>query len=199
MSATRSRIPAFARWSAIPVGLVVSAALVWQGSYAAFTAQTTNPTNNWTTGSVIISDDDTATAMFNATLLKSGSTGEKCIVVTYGGSLTSSVKLFGTSFTQQNIVADYIDITVQQGTGTATFAGTCSTFTQDAGATNSYTGTLANFATTHTNSANGFGTWAPTAATETRVYKITYTINNSITNTQQASNAQLGFTWEATA
>lgn len=199
MSAKSSRIPAAARWSALPIGLIVSAALVWQASYAAFTAQTTNPTNNWTTGSVTLSDDDTNTAMFNASLLKGGSTGEKCIVVTYGGNLTSSVKLFGTGFTQQNSVGNYIDITVEQGTGTATFAGGCSTFTVDTGAANSYSGTLSNFASTYTNSATGFGTWAPTGSTQTRVYKITYAVNNAITNTQQASNAQLGFTWEATA
>ena len=196
MSATRSRIPAFARWSALPVGLIVSAALVWQASYAAFTAQTTNPTNNWTTGNVALTDDDSNTAMFNATALKGNSTGSRCITVTYNGSLTAAVKLFGTGFTQQNSVGTYIDIQVQEGSGGTNGATECTGFTQSASL---YTGTLANFATAHTNSSNGLSSWAPTAAAQSRVFRITYTVNNSITNTQMNSNAQIGLTWEATA
>jgi len=199
MSATSSRLPAFARWSALPIGLIVSAALVWQSSYAAFTASTTNPTNNWATGTVSISDDDSETAMFNASTLKTGDSGEKCIVVTYGGSLGANVKLFGTGFAQTNSLGSYIDLTIQQGTGTGTFAGGCGTFTQDTGTSNLYTGTLANFASTYTNSSTGFGTWAPTGATQTRVYKIVYTINASTPNSAQGSTSSIGLTWEATA
>ncbi len=198
MSATRSRIPAFARWSALPIGLVVSAALVWQASYAAFTASTTNPTNNWSTGSVSISDDDSGTAMFNATTLNAGSTGEKCIAVTYGGNLAASVKLFGTSVSTTNALNTYIDITVQQGTS-GSFSAGCAGFTQDTGSSNLFSGTLAAFGTTYTSSGTGFGTWAPTGSGQVRVYKITYTVNAAIPNSAQSSNAQIGFTWEATS
>lgn len=200
MSTSRSRIPAFARWSALPIGMLLGAALVWQSSYAAFTATTTNPTNNWATGSVSLTDDDTGTAMFNATLLKEGSTSSRCVVVTYGGNVGAAVKLFGTSPATTNSLSSHINLTVEQGTGGSFSAGAgCAGFAVEAGASNTWSGTLASFGTTFTNSTNGFGTWAPTAATQTRVYKITYTVANTITNTQMASTASVGLTWEATA
>jgi len=194
MSAASSRFVTFAKWSAVPVGLVVSAALVWQASYSAFSATTTNPTNNWSTGSVVLSDDDTNQAMFNASALAPGSTASKCIVVTYSGSLTSSVKLYGTGKTATNSLDTYLDLVVEQGTG-GTFAN-CTGFVVTAGAANTFTGTLASFATAYSNFGNGFGTYAPTGAS-TKVYKITYTVNAAIPNSAQGSTASMGLTWEA--
>ena len=203
MSATRSRIPAFARWSALPVGLVVSAALVWQASYAAFTATTSTPTNNWSTGSVTLTDNDSGAALFTATNLGGGTTGSRCITVTYGGSVVpANVRLYGAAFTQTNSVATFINMQVQEvsagytnnapnanGVGTCTATSTAALFSN----------TMANFSTSHSNYGNGLGTWAPAATNETRHYRIVYTVDPSITNTQQNSNAQLAFTWEATA
>lgn len=196
MSASNSRLRAVAKWSAVPVGLIVSAALVWQASYSAFTATTSNPTNNWATGTVVLSDDDTGTAMFNATVLKPGSTGEKCIVVTSSGTLAATVKLYGTGVATTNALSSYVDLTVQQGT-VGTFAGGCAGFTQDAGAPNLFTGTLAAFATAYTNFGTGFGTFAPAAGTVTRVYKIVYTINAATPNGSQGGTASIGLTWES--
>jgi len=205
MSASRSRIPAFARWSALPVGLVLSAALVWQSSYAAFTATTTNPTNNWATGSVALADDDSNAALFttatNAGNLKPGATATKCIRVNYTGTLASNVKLYTTaaSYAETLSLGSYIDLEITQGTGTAAFTDTeancIANFVADAGPVQ-YTGTLANFASTRTNFSNGFGTFAP-SGTATKVYKIKYTINASTPNGSQGATAALGFSWEA--
>lgn len=195
MSAASSRLGAFVKWSAVPVGLLAVAALVWQASYSAFSATTTNPTNNWTTGSVVLADDDSNTAMFNATLLKPGSTGEKCIAVTYSGSLAATVKLYGTSPATTNAFNTYVDLLVTQGTG-ATFAGGCASFVADAGPV-AFTGTLAAFGTTYTNFSNGFGTYAPAGGTSTKAYKISYTVNSATPNSAQGSTASIGLTWEA--
>ena len=62
---------------AVPLGLLGSGALVWQASYAAFTAQTTSPGNSWSTGSVALTDDDAGAAMFSRTGLAPGSSGER--------------------------------------------------------------------------------------------------------------------------
>src|SRR4051794_12174559 len=99
---TSRRVPGgVAKMLAIPVALVASGGLVWHASYAAFTATTDSRGNSWTAGSVALHDDDgsantpsTATAMFNATGLKPGSTGENCLTVTYDGSIASGVKLY---------------------------------------------------------------------------------------------------------
>ena len=196
-SHSRSRLGAVAKWSAVPVGLVLSAALVWQASYSAFSATTSNPTNNWTTGTVVLADDDSNTAMFNVPAMAPSSTGEKCIVVTSSGSLASTVKLYGTGKTATNSLDTYLNLVVEQGT-TGTFAGGCTGFTVDAGAANTFTGTLATFATAYTNFSNGFGTFAPTGSgSQTKVYRITYTLSASTPSSAQGSTASMGLTWES--
>ena len=85
--------------------LVASGAMVWHASYSAFSSTTSNPTNKWAAGTVAQADDDSNTAMFNASSLKPGSTGSKCIAVTSTGSLPSAVKLYGTSYATTNALA----------------------------------------------------------------------------------------------
>lgn len=57
------------RSGAAPGALVVSSALVFTASQAAFTATTANGPNTWSAGTVAISDDDAGSAMFTATAL----------------------------------------------------------------------------------------------------------------------------------
>lgn len=183
-------------------GLVASGALVWHASYSAFSATTSNPTNNWTAGTVALTDDDSGSALFTVTNLKPGSTGTKCIVVTSNASLASTVKLYTTasSFAQTKTLADNMTLTVTQGTSTSS-GGTCTGFTADTGASNTTTGTLTAFSSAYTNFANGFGTWAPAAgAGVTKTYQIQYTLNSAgsqaLTDAMQGGTAQIGFTWE---
>jgi hypothetical protein len=179
---------------AIPAAVVVSGAMVWQSSYSAFSATTSNPTTNWTSGTVALSDDDSNTAMFNAaTNLKPGATGTKCIAVTSTGSLASTVKLYGTSYATTKGLADNINLKVEEGTGATT--ASCSGFT--AGST-LFDGALSSFGTTKTSFANGVSTWAPTGtASETKSYKVTYTLSATTPDSAQGGTAALGFTWES--
>jgi hypothetical protein len=176
-------------------GVAASAAVVWHSSYSAFSATTSNPTNNWAAGTVALSDDDSGTAMFtaaNAGNLKPGSTGTKCITVTSTGTLASSVKLYGTNFSSASALASNINLTISQGTGGG--FSNCSGFT---GAT-VYSGTLAGFASTATNYASGVGTWTPTGTPpESRTFQFSWTVDPNTPNSAQGGSAALGFTWEA--
>jgi hypothetical protein len=179
--------------ASVPVALLASGAMVWHASYSAFSSTTSNPTNNWAAGTVALTDDDSNTAMFNATSLKPGSTGSKCIAVTSTGSLPSAVKLYGTSYATTNTLAANITITVDEGTG-GTFAGGCAGFTSSS---QIYNGLLSAFGTGKTNYATGVGSWAPTgSASDTKVYKIVYTVSASAPDTVQGGTAAIGFTWE---
>ncbi|GAB3424866.1 TasA family protein [Flindersiella endophytica] len=190
----RSTRSAALRWAPVPVGLLASAALVWGASYAAFNSTTQNPGDNWSAGTVAISDDDSNTAMFSASNLKPGSTGSKCVEVTSTGSLASTVKLYGTSASTTNALSSYLSLTVEEGSG-GSFAGGCSGFTATG---TSYTGTLSAFASGKTDFATGVGTWAPSgSASETRTYKLTYTLDPATPNSAQGGTAAIGFTWEA--
>lgn len=181
------------RWVAFPAALLVSGLLIGQSSYAAFTSTTSNPTNNWTAGTVALSDDDSNTAMFTVTNVKPAQTGTKCILVTSSGSLASSVKLYGTAPATTNALSSSIDLLVEMGTGAT--SSSCSGFT---GGSTIFNGTLAGFGTSATGFGNGVGTWTPTGtASESKAYKFTYTLNNSASNTTQGGTASIGFTWEA--
>ncbi len=82
------------RLGAFALSLLLVGFLVVTGSRAAFTDTTDNTGNNWATGTVSLSDDDTTLAMFNASGLKADDVIENCLVVTYDGSLDSDVTLY---------------------------------------------------------------------------------------------------------
>lgn len=179
--------------AAIPAAVLASGGMVWASSYSAFSATTANPTSNWASGTVALSDDDSNTAMFTGANLKPGSTGVKCIAVTSTGSLASSVKLYGTSYATTNGLADNIALKVEQGTGATT--ASCAGFT---GASTIFDSTLSSFGTTKTSFATGVGTWAPTGtASEVKSFRVTYTVNANTPDSAQGGTAALGFTWES--
>jgi hypothetical protein len=177
-------------------GVAASAVVVWHSSYSAFSATTENPTNSWAAGTVVLSDDDTATAMFTASNLEPTSTSSHCITVTSTGTLPSTVKLYGTTPTTTNGLSSYVNLTITQGTGGA--FSNCSGFVPLGTDATVYTGTLAGFGSSATDFATGLGTWAPTGSgSETRVFQFTYTIDPAIPNSAQGGTAAVGFTWEA--
>jgi len=193
-----SRILSATKWGVIPVSIMVSGLLVWQASYAAFSSTTTNPTSNWTAGTVALTDDDSATALFTAASLKPGSTGTKCIVVTSSGNLASAVKLYGTTYSTTGALGTYVNLVIDEGTG-GTFATSgptsCTGFSSPV---NQFTGTLAAFASGNTNYASGVGAFAPTGSgSESKTYRIAYTIDAATPNSAQGGTAAMGFTWEA--
>ena len=185
------------------VGLAVAVALVWQSSYAAFSATTDNGVNNWRAGSVTISDNDgggTGNAMFSLAAdgdLKPGSTRSRCIEVTKSGTLASTVKLYGSGLTTTNALSSDLQLVVRQGSGTVS-AGSCANFTADGTSPTVYSGTLAGFtATTFGGATAGYGNWAPAAGSQTRTFEFTYTLNANANNNAQGGTAAVTFVWEA--
>ena len=181
---------------AVPAAVAVSGLVVSHASYSAYSATTVNPTSNWTSGTVALSDDDNNTAAFTAKNLKPGSTGTKCIAVTSTGSLASTVKLYATNPTTTKDLASYLDLSVTQGSGGS--FGDCTGYTPLTTGGTVYTGTLDGFGKTATSFATGVGAWTPTGtANETRTYQITYTVRSTAPDTTQGGTAALGLTWEA--
>ncbi|MDB6427011.1 MULTISPECIES: hypothetical protein [unclassified Curtobacterium] len=196
MSRVSPRAARLAAWIAVPAALVASGVVVSTASYSAFSATTTNPTSNWTAGTVALSDDDANTALFTAANLKPGSVDSKCITVTSTGSLPSTVKLYATSPSTSSVLAQNTTIKIEQGTGGG--LSSCSGFTPAATGGTLFENTLPTLGTQATNFASGLGAWTTTgAASETRVYRVTYTVSANTPNAAQGTNAQIGLTWEA--
>ena len=171
--------------------VLLTGAFIVTASIAAFSDTTDNPGNDWSTGTVILKDDDGgSTALFTVTNMAPLDVVTNCIVVTYEGTLLpADVVLYGVS--GGTGLDAYLDLIVEEGTGG--IFDNCSGFS----ATSTiYTGgTLADFAAAHINFGNGVGTWVPSANPESRVYRFTVTLQDD--NAAQTLDATATFTWEA--
>ena len=95
-------------------------ALAGFGVFAAFSATTSNPNNSFQAGNVSISDNDGGTALFtNSGLHANTKPGnyDRCVRVTYNGTLDADVKLYGSAITGDG---NGMNVTVDKSdTGTA--------------------------------------------------------------------------------
>src|SRR5262245_61433998 len=189
---SKKRIRSVAKYTAVPLGLLASGALVLGFSNAAFTAQTSNTGNDWATGSVSLSNNLTVPLFSHTgTNVAGGPDGalapgdllaNRPIQITYTGGNAADIRLFANLGTQSGgNVANYINLTINDGTS------------------NIYQGTLANLAASNTSWATGIGGWTP-GGTETR----TFTFHASLdANAPAAAAGQTvtgtSFTWEARA
>lgn len=183
-------------------GLLAAGLLVWQGSYAAFSATTTSPSNNWAAGQVSLLNSSNAFAApvgtatwAAASNLKPGSTDTKCIVVKSNGSLAGAVKMYVNNPQQTNGLGDNLAFTVKLMTAGAasTVTSNCTNFL--AGSTIVNGVALSSLATSF---AGGYGTWNLTGTPpEYAAYQISWTVNASAPNTVQGGTASADFVWEA--
>ena len=166
------------RWLVWPLAAAVTLGVVGQASYSAFSAKVSNAGNNLAAGTVVITDDDSGTALLSLTNLKPGSSGSKCIAVTSTGTLPSAVKLYATDAATTKGLATYVGWTITQGTG-GTFAS-CSGFTALTSGSSVYSGTLAGFTGSATTYASGVGSWTPSGnASDTRTFQIAYAVSST--------------------
>ncbi|WP_324650216.1 TasA family protein [Georgenia sp. H159] len=123
MATTTSRSARYATWLSIPLGLLISALLIWQASYAAFSDTTVNANNSWATGNVEITHNST-TPLFTIENLAPGDTGFKDVTGTYSGSLNADVALYAANVVPSEhttadgkTLADFIQLTIQGSAG----------------------------------------------------------------------------------
>lgn len=201
MSARNRTVVRTAVAVAMAIGFMLSAAVIWQSSRAAFSGTTSNSGNHWTAGTVSLTDNDSNGALFNASGLAPGATDSACITVTYGGSLDSAVKLYvksgDSTFAGASSLAPYLNLTIDQGDGNVPFGNDCSAFTNG---TTIYNGTLGGavtgFTIAKTSFATGAGTWTPSGGSgATKSYKFTYSLQDD--NNAQGLDCTVKFTWEA--
>jgi hypothetical protein len=180
--------------SSAPVAVLLAGLMVWQGSNAAFSADTRNIGNNWETGAVAISDDDAGAAMFQIQNVVPMQTGEKCIAVTASTSVASAVKFYVGDLASDGL-EPYVKVTVAQGTG-GSFAS-CTGFTADQTEASQ---TLAAIYATHASWATAILPWT-TSVGATKTYKISWVFDTSSLTQQeidalQGKAASINFEWE---
>ena len=162
------------------------------GVFSAFSSTTTNPGNNFSAGTVTISDNDGGTSVYNASGQKPGEFAEKCVKVTYSGSLPSTVKLYRSAFAGGSGLDAFIDLSITKGTGNSF---DCSDFS---GSTAVPTTTLSAFPSSHgtgiaLTNAGGSANWAQNDS-------VTYKVRATLQDDDAAQGLVAGshsFTWEA--
>ena len=174
--------------AALAVGVLLASIVTWRASTAAFLATTGDGGDTWGTGAVVLTDDDAGTALFSVSGLVPGNTGTNCILVTYAGSIASTVELYVSAYA--GTLGPYLNLTIATGSG-----ATCAAFGT---VTSIFSGTLDSLRTNATGFASGApasNPWSPSSAGTVRPYRFTYTLADD--NTAAGRSATVDFTWEA--
>lgn len=150
---------------------------------AAWTAQTDNTGSSWDTGTVSLTDDDGGSAMFEITNMMAGDVETNSIMVTNASSVPLDVRMYGANVTGDSALAGELSLDI----------GTTS------GGTDVYTGTLAGFATSHTNFDSGTSSISlgtDVGTNDTQEYHFTVRLPSDAPTTVQNMTAGIDFVWE---
>ncbi|MBI3649323.1 MAG: hypothetical protein HY240_11345 [Actinobacteria bacterium] len=174
------------------VGLAALAAGV--ATFAAFTSFGGNSGNTYSAGTVALTDNDAASAMWSVSGLLPGDTVTRCIRVTYSGTLPTDVRLYAGS--GPDPLDQYLTFSIEKGTmPSGTGFPNCGGFSSEA---TIFSGTLQGFRNTDVNFASGAGAY-PGSQTrwntgDSLAYRFTLTFNSAA---GQGLSSTAGFTWEA--
>jgi hypothetical protein len=188
----RSRNALVIQLAAVALSFILIALLVVTSSRAAFVAQNDNVTNQVTAAAVDLTDNDSGTAMFaNVTGLMPGTDVDRCIDVTYTGSVDPTAVLLYANAAPTGTLAPYLNLTIDIGADTGDPFRTCTGFTPSA---NVYTGTLSAFASSHANYAAGLSTWDPVGSPEIRTFRFRISVQDNAA--AEGLTSTFGFSWE---
>lgn len=165
------------------------------GVFAAFTATTSNPNNSITSGTVAISDNDTDIALYTLPAVGPGSSVQRCIKVTYTGSLGANVRLYRSN----NVTnGSQFNLTVERGSGLTGPIRDCTGFVP-AGGPAVYQADLQTLGIDWSTGpdARGGAAWS---ANDTVDYRFTIAVPDDPTpnaHTTPVSSSAHNFIWEA--
>ena len=117
MNTPSARARKVALFAAAPLAVLIAGGMVWQGSQAAFTASTRNAGSSWSTGNVVLTDDDLGAAAFTVENIVPGQTGQKCIVVTSQSNVPGEVRAYTQNLISSKGLENRIYFDLEQGTG----------------------------------------------------------------------------------
>jgi hypothetical protein len=174
------------------------------GTWAAYTAATSNSGNSEGAGSVTLTDNDSGTAMLSLSNAQGGAGDTSCIKVSYSGSLPSAVRLYGT--TTGTGLDPYVSLTITRGSYSPSEPAfdSCTNFVPDGttyitgqGSGVVYAGTLQDFPDSYDAGLGDPPSTDPETWTtgESHVYKIQLAVGDK--DAAAGKNATQSFTWEA--
>jgi hypothetical protein len=204
MSKQSDRRRRVVRATAPAAGLLAAGLLVWQGSYAAFSATTVDTNNAWTSGSLVLQNNGgTATyaaatsATFGGTNLKPGSTGTTCLTVKSTGNSAGNLAMYESAIADSSpSLGAQIQLTITAGVPATDVQANCTGFPTTGLTTVATNQPLSTFAGT-------YATGVPIAVAAGNVleaYKVVWTFATTGTNAGDSllmgKTVTAGFTWE---
>ena len=184
----RKLFTSLVRLTAVATAMLMLTVLIVTHSEAAFSDTTDNTANSFSTGSVVLTDDDTGNALFTAAAVSPGVPVEECIAVTYSGTLVpADIRMYATS---SGALAPFLDASIDVGTGGG--YGNCAGFSFGS---NLYNDTLSNLSGTHSNWATCLATF--TAATNPSSVTLRFTIDVQNVPAAQGQTASADIIFEA--
>jgi hypothetical protein len=204
MSKQSDRRRRVVRATAPAAGLLAAGLLVWQGSYAAFSATTVDTGNAWSSGSLVLQNNGgTATyagatsATFGGTNLKPGSTGTTCLTVKSTGNSAGNLAMYESALADSTpSLGAQIQLTITAGVPATDVQANCTGFPTTGITTIATNQPLSTFPTT-------FATGVPVAVgtgTVLEAYKVVWTFATTGTNSGDSAlmgkTVTAGFTWE---
>jgi hypothetical protein len=142
---------------------------------------------------VALSDSDAGTAMFGGETLLPGVPLDRCIEVNYSGADNPGPVLLYAAAASGDL-APYLDLSIHMGSAAAGAFGSCGSFVVSQSV---YSGTLADFGSTHSSYATGRTTWNPSGEQETRSFRFRLTVQD--VPAASGKSASFGFTWRTEA
>ncbi|KNH23202.1 hypothetical protein ACU18_00160 [Arthrobacter sp. ZBG10] len=185
-------------FASAPVALLIAGGMVWQGSQAAFTASTRNAGNSWSTGNVVLTDDDLGAAAFHVENIVPGQTGQKCIVVTSQSNVAGEVRAYTQNLVTSKGLENRIFFDLEQGTGGS--FNDCTGFTPTANTVPELP--LSTLATVNRDFATGGAPWDTTGTPgETQSYRGTWrfdttNLSQDEVNALQGARVSIDLVWE---
>lgn len=177
----------------LALSFVAVSLLVVTSSRAAFVAQSDNVTNQISSATVDLADNDAGTAMFdNVPALAPGTTVERCIDVAYSGTVDPTAVRLYASGTPSGTLPGYLDLTIEVGPDTPADFRDCTGFTPSGAPV--YSGTLSAFASAHAGYATGVSTWDPASGPETRTFRFRLAVRDDAA--AEGLTSTFGFSWE---
>ncbi|MGW4027786.1 hypothetical protein ACWEFL_00465 [Streptomyces sp. NPDC004838] len=173
----------------VPLGLLLSGALVWSATNADWSATSSNSGNTWTSGSFGLANDSKV-PMFDVEDMQPGDRGSNCIRIKSNTDFPSVLKVYSSSPNWPNNFQSFVNLRIEVGSGGD--AGDCKGFTRRETV---FRGTLDTFVAVHTDFRTGVG---PSPLRGAVSFRIAWEFSRSAPNGSQSTNTnEVTFTWEA--
>jgi predicted ribosomally synthesized peptide with SipW-like signal peptide len=181
----------------ILLSLLVLGALAAVGgaaTFSAFSSQTTNAANSFAAGTVHLTDNDLDGAMLSLSNVQPGASDISCILVTYSGSVASTVRLYGSV---AGALAPYLTLTVTRGDDPSPGFAADSTDYIGAGAGIVYQGPLSSFPASYGTGLVDPIPASPETWTTSEVHTYRFSVSVVDDNAAQGQTVTASFSWEA--